>query len=98
MPDDVNIRSVHVVVDAPPEAVFDFIDDLLNLPRWCIHFCKGIRFIEDGAMVQTSSGEVYFWITPDRETGVLDWWSGPTAESAERRPTRVGVSQDDSSS
>jgi hypothetical protein len=32
---------------------------------------------------------VYFGITSDRDSGVLDWWSGPTMESAERWPTRV---------
>jgi hypothetical protein len=85
-----NIRSFHVVIDAPPEAVFDFINDLHNMPSWSIHFCKSIRVIpNDGAMVQSPSGEVYFGITSERDLGVLDWWSGPTMESAQRWPTRV---------
>jgi hypothetical protein len=85
-----NIRSFHVVIDAPPEAVFDFVSDLHNMPSWSIHFCKGIRVIPgDGAMVQSPAGEVYFGITSERDFGVLDWWSGPTMESAQRWPTRV---------
>jgi hypothetical protein len=40
-------------------------------------------------VVTSPSGDVYFGITSDRDTGVLDWWSGPTMETAERWPTRV---------
>lgn len=82
-------RNYHVIVDAPAEAVYDFVTDLRNLPRWSVHFCKGIRLVESGAIVTTSSGEVYFGVTGDRDQGVLDWWYGPTMESAERWPTRV---------
>jgi uncharacterized membrane protein len=90
MSDAVNIRSFHVVVDAPAEVVFDFIEDLRNLPRWSIHFCRSIRVIPgDGAIVASPSGEVYFGTTGDRDSGVLDWWSGPTMETAQRWPTRV---------
>ena len=89
MSDSVNIRSYHVVVDAPAEVVFDFVNDLRNLPKWSIHWCKGVRLIDGGAVVTSPSGDVYFGITSDRDTGVLDWWSGPTMETAERWPTRV---------
>jgi hypothetical protein len=89
MSETVAIRSFHVLIDAPPEAVFDFVYDLRNLPHWSIHFCRGIRLTDDGAIVQSPAGEVYFGLTGDRDLGVLDWWSGPTMESAERWPTRV---------
>lgn len=84
-----SIRSFHVIIDAPPEAVFDFVSDLRNLPSWSLHFCKGIRLTEDGAIVRSPSGDVYFGVTGDRDFGVLDWWCGPTMETAERWPTRV---------
>lgn len=90
MSDAVSIRSFHVVVDAPAEVVFDFVSDVANLPRWSIHFCKGMRLVDGGAMVITPSGaEVYFGITGDRDLGIVDWWSGPTMETAQRWPTRV---------
>ena len=90
MTDRVNIRSYHIVVDAPAEIVFDFVSDLSNLPRWSLHWCKGIRLVDDGATVTTASGsDVYFGITGDRDSGVLDWWSGPTKDAAQRWPTRV---------
>lgn len=84
-----NVRNYHVIVDATPEAVFDFVIDLRNLPRWATHFCQGIRLIADGAIVTSPGGDVYFGATGDRDLGVLDWWSGPTMESAQRWPTRV---------
>ena len=90
MSQTLKVSSFHVVVDAPPEVVFDFVSDLHNLPRWAIHFCKGIRVIPgDGAIVDSPGGQVYFGTTGDRDSGVLDWWSGPTMESAQRWPTRV---------
>jgi hypothetical protein len=84
------VRNYHVIIDAPPEAVYDVMNDLHNMPSWSVHFCKSIRVIPgDGAMVQSPAGEVYFGITGDRDLGVLDWWSGPTMETAQRWPTRV---------
>jgi hypothetical protein len=89
MSETVAIRGFHVIIDAPPEAVFDFVNDLRNLPSWAIHFCKDIRLTDDGAIVRSPSGEVYFGVSGDRDIGVLDWWCGPTMETAERWPTRV---------
>ena len=89
MPDNITVRDFHVIVDAPPHAVFDFVADVRNLPDWAIHFCKGIRLVPDGSYVTTPSGEVYFGVAGDRDLGVLDWWSGPTKAAAERWPTRV---------
>ena len=83
------IRSYHVVVDAAPESVYDFVTDVSNMPRWAFHFCKGIRLVEGGGIVTTPSGEMFFGITGDRDAGVIDWWAGPSREVAERWPTRV---------
>jgi hypothetical protein len=95
MPDAVNVRNFHVIVDAPAEAVFDFVRDLANMPRWSIHFCRDIRLVPDGAIVTSPSGEVYFGVTGDRDLGVLDWWCGPTMETAQRWPTRIVGLPDD---
>ena len=89
MSNAVNVRNFHVIVDAPAESLFDVVSDLRNLPHCSIHFCKGIRLIADGAIVTSPSGDVYFGVTGNRDLGVLDWWCGPTMETAERWPTRV---------
>ena len=83
------IRSYHVVVDATPESVYDFVSDVSNMPRWAIHFCKAIRLVDGGGIVTTPTGEMFFGITGDRESGVIDWWAGPNRQLAERWPTRV---------
>lgn len=83
------VRTYHIVVDAPAEAVFDYIMDLGNLSRWSIHWCKDVRLVPDGAIVTTANGDLYFGITGDRDSGILDWWAGPTMETAQRWPTRV---------
>ena len=89
MSNTINIRQLHVLVDAPAEMVFDYVSDLRNLPAWAVHFCKGIRLVPDGAIVSAPSGDMYFGTTGDRDLGVLDWWAGPTIEKAERWPTRI---------
>lgn len=95
MRETVNIRSYSVIIDAPAEVVFDFVNDLENLPRWAIHYCKSVRLLDTGAMVATLSGERYFDMISDRDSGVIDWWSGPTMETSERWPTRVVGLPDD---
>jgi len=89
MSNTLRVQTYHIIVDAPAESLFDFVDDLENLPQWAFHFCKGIRMIPDGAMVTSPSGEVYFGIAGRRELGILDWWSGPTVDSAQMWPTRI---------
>ena len=89
MSDAVTIRNYHVIIDAPVEAVYDFVADLRTMPQWAYRFCKGVRIVDNGAIITTPQGEQYFGITGDREIGVLDWWAGPTMETAERWPTRL---------
>jgi hypothetical protein len=89
MSDAMNVRSFHVILDAPADTVFDTLIDLRNMPRWSVHFCRAIRLVPDGAIVTSPSGEMHFSIAGVRADGVLDWWCGPTKETAERWPTRV---------
>lgn len=89
MSDAVTIRNYHVIIDAPVEAVYDFVADLRTMPQWAYHFCKAVRLVDNGAIITTPRGEQYFGITGDRDLGVLDWWAGPTMETAERWPTRL---------
>jgi hypothetical protein len=89
MSDAVTIRNYHVIIDAPVETVYDFVADLSTLPDWAYHFCQSARLVDTGAIITTPRGEQYFGITGDRDLGVLDWWAGPTMETATRWPTRL---------
>jgi hypothetical protein len=89
MSDAVTIRNYHVIIDATVEPVYDVVADLRTLPQWAYHFCKSVRLVDNGAIIVTPRGEQYFGITGDRDLGVLDWWAGPTMETAERWPTRL---------
>src|SRR6478736_3201396 len=82
MSDAVTIRNFHVIIDAPVETVYDVVADLRTLPEWAYHFCKSVRLVDDSAIIVTPRGEQYFGITGDRDLGVLDWWAGPTMETA----------------
>lgn len=84
-----DVRTYHVIIEAPAEAVFDLVSDVKNMPKWSIHFCRGIRVEADHAIIDSPAGQVYFAIDGDRRTGVLDWWSGPSRDLARRWPTRV---------
>ncbi len=86
-----DIRTFHVVIDAPAPTVFAFIRNVANLTQWAIHFSKGgVELDHDGgAYVGSPEGHVYFAITGDESTGVLDWWSGPSKTVLKRWPTRV---------
>lgn len=89
MSNTVTVRNYHVIIDAPVETIYDVIADLRTLPRWAYHFCKSARLVDNGAIIMTPRGEQFFGITGNRDVGVLDWWAGPTMETAERWPTRL---------
>ncbi|HJU75643.1 MAG TPA: hypothetical protein VJ717_18005 [Gemmatimonadaceae bacterium] len=86
-----DIRSFHVIIDAPAPVVFAFIRNVENLAQWSVHFAKGgVQLDRDGgAYVESPAGRVYFTITGDEATGVIDWWSGPSKTILKRWPTRV---------
>ncbi|MGQ0639798.1 MAG: hypothetical protein ACT4P6_03360 [Gemmatimonadaceae bacterium] len=86
-----DIRAFHVVIGAPAPVVFAFVRNIENLPQWSVHFAKGgVELDRDGgAYVQSPAGRVFFTMTGDEATGVLDWWSGPNKTSLKRWPTRV---------
>ena len=59
--------------EAAPAAVFSFLADMSNLPRWAIGFAKAIR--EEGGRwrVVTGHGEVPIRIDADERRGTLDF-------------------------
>lgn len=74
---------------APAAAVYAFIADIDNFPRWATTFCLAMRREGNDVIVNTPDGDVYFRIEADGKTGILDMWSGPTKDHMLRWPARV---------
>jgi hypothetical protein len=82
-------RTVTAVLDAPKDAVFDFLAQLENLPEWATEFAQELTYESGDAKVVNNLGEFYFRITADPKTGVIDMYAGPTKDDLALFPTRV---------
>jgi hypothetical protein len=81
--------TVTTVLDAPRQAVFDFLADVENLPVWATEFARELRHDADGYSVVNGLGEFRFEIRADGDTGVIDMLAGPDRESMAVFPTRA---------
>jgi hypothetical protein len=82
-------RTVTTVLDAPKEAVFEYLAQIENLPDWATEFARELRYEGGEAKVVNNLGEFYFRIDADVDTGVIDMYAGPTKETLALFPTRV---------
>ena len=81
--------TVTTVLDAPQEAVFDYIADVENLPTWATEFARELKRDADGYSVVNRLGEFRFEIRADRDTGVVDMFAGPDRHRMAVFPTRA---------
>ena len=82
-------ETVTTVLEAPREEVFAYMAEIENLPEWATEFARELRHDEDGYSVVNNLGEFRFEIRADRQTGVIDMLSGPSADEMAVFPTRV---------
>ncbi len=82
-------RTVTAVLDAPKEAVFDYLSRVENLPDWAAEFAREIKYEYGKAKVVNGLGEFYFSIDADAASGVIDMYSGPRENELSLFPTRV---------
>jgi hypothetical protein len=82
-------RTVTAVLDAPKEAVFDYLARIENLPDWATEFARELTYEGDDAKVVNNLGEFYFRIDSDAGTGVIDMYAGPTRDELALFPSRV---------
>jgi hypothetical protein len=85
----VRTATVTTVLDAPRGAVFDYLADPENLPRWATEFARELRRDDEGYTVVNGLGEFRFEIRADRDTGVIDMFAGPDREHMAVFPTRA---------
>jgi hypothetical protein len=83
------IRTVHVTVPAPRDAVFSFLAEIGNLPEWATEFCRRVERRGSRWVAQTSQGEMHLAIESDPVTGVIDLHIGPEPSAMELFPMRV---------
>jgi hypothetical protein len=81
--------TVTTVLDAPQEAVFDYLADIENLPAWATEFARELRRDADGYTVVNGLGAFRFEIRADRATGVVDMFAGPDRDNMAVFPTRA---------
>jgi hypothetical protein len=81
--------TVTTVLDAPRDAVFTFLADIENVPRWATEFARELRHEDGRHIVVNGLGEFIFEIRADEETGVIDMYAGPSAEQMAVFPTRA---------
>jgi hypothetical protein len=82
-------RTVTAVLDAPKEAVFDYLAKIENLPDWATDFARELKYEDGKTKVVNGLGEFYFSIDADAASGVIDMYTGPTEDELALFPTRV---------
>jgi hypothetical protein len=81
--------TVTTVLDAPQEAVFAYMADIENLPRWATEFARELRLDGGRYKVVNGLGEFFFEIRADAQTGVVDMFAGPSEDEMAVFPTRA---------
>jgi hypothetical protein len=81
--------TVTTVIKAPRDAVFAYLADIENVPRWATEFAHELKREGDDYKVINGLGEFYFDIHADPATGVIDMFAGPTKEQMAVFPTRA---------
>jgi hypothetical protein len=84
-----NSRTTTLVVNAPKETVFTYLSDVKNLPKWATIFCKELKVVNGKNKIITPMGELFFEITSDKKTGVIDMFAGPTERQMDIFPVIV---------
>lgn len=81
--------TVTTVLDAPRDAVFDYLADVEHLPEWATEFARELRREGDDHKVVNGLGEFFFAIRSDPASGVIDMYAGPTKDAMAVFPTRA---------
>lgn len=81
--------TVTTVLDADREAVVAYMADIEKLPEWATEFARELKRDGEDYKVVNNLGELYFDISADPETGVVDMYAGLTKEQMALFPTRA---------
>jgi hypothetical protein len=71
-------RTLSVSIDCPPDRVYGFVSNPENFTRWATAFCRSIRRVDSGWIVETPQGQVNVRFAPRNTMGVMDHFVTPT--------------------
>ena len=81
--------NISVQIAREPAAVYAFVADLNNLPRWATTFCRSIRREGEQWVMETSLGTMAIRLAPENALGVLDHYLTPPGGETLYVPMRV---------
>ncbi|WP_456425858.1 hypothetical protein [Rhodocaloribacter sp.] len=82
-------KTASVTINVPQARLFDFVSEITNLPVWAHEFCKGLKTVNGRSVITTDQGDLLFRIDADPNTGVVDFFGGPTEDAMGCFPSRV---------
>ena len=83
-------------LDAPPDQVFDYLADPMNLPTWAVGFARAVRRSGDAWLVTTGHGEVGLRVAANATLGTIDFHMTPAPGVTVSAYSRVLASHDGS--
>ena len=81
--------NISVQIAREPAAVYAFVANLNNLPRWATTFCRSIRREGEQWVMETSQGTMAIRLAPENALGVLDHYLTPPGGETLYVPMRV---------
>jgi hypothetical protein len=82
-------RTLSVIINCPPNKVYEFASDPQNLPRWAAGLCTSIRNFNGEWIAETSQGSMKVRLTEKNAFGVLDQYVTPAPGVEVYVPMRV---------
>lgn len=82
-------KTITAIIDADQQTVFDYMADIEHLPEWATEFAHELRREGQDYKVVNGLGELYFAISADPASGVIDMFAGPTKQEMGLFPTRA---------
>lgn len=82
-------RTLTVSISREADAVYEFISNPENLPKWATAFCQSIRKVGSDWVMQTASGEMKVRFVPPNEFRVADHFVSPAPGVEIYVPMRV---------
>lgn len=82
-------RTLSVSINCDPKAVYVFVSNGANLPRWATAFCKSAKPSKDGWLVDTPQGSVTIRLAGKNAFGIVDHDVIPASGPAVHVPMRI---------